>query len=339
MKSPQHNIPTNIITGFLGTGKTTSILHLLRQNTHGEKWAVLVNEFGEVGIDGALLAPDAFAVKEVPGGCMCCAAGLPTKIALNKLIVEARPHRILIEPTGLAHPTNIIAMLEGEDFSDVLDLRATLTLVDPRVLEDSRYTENENFVGQVQAADVLVATKTDLCSPQQLQAFMDWAAQVRPDARVEHIDHGAIKRDWLDLPRRASTVASSHGPAAGSAASLLTLTPQFLTPQFAQAKLEPGQPFLRKENSSGGFFSCGWIFPSHEQFDFDKLFALLGNLDILRAKAVLNTTRGAFAFNLADSAVSVTDMPALHDSRIEFIAPEKIDWNLLEHWLLQTRCD
>ena len=81
-----HPIPTNIITGFLGTGKTTSILHLLRHNTGGEKWAVLVNEFGEVGIDGALLTPGAFAVKEVPGGCMCCAAGLPTQIALNKLI-------------------------------------------------------------------------------------------------------------------------------------------------------------------------------------------------------------------------------------------------------------
>ncbi|NPU90400.1 MAG: GTP-binding protein [Gammaproteobacteria bacterium] len=334
MKSPQHNIPTNIITGFLGTGKTTSILHLLKQNTSGEKWAVLVNEFGEVGIDGALLAPDAFAVKEVPGGCMCCAAGLPTKIALNKLIVEARPHRILIEPTGLAHPTNIIAMLEGEDFSDVLDLRATLTLVDPRVLTDSRYTANENFIGQMQAADVLVATKTDLCSPQQLQDFIEWAARVRPDARVEHIDHGAINRDWLDLPRRASTGVSSHGPAAGSAASLLTLTPQ-----FAHAKLAPGQSFLRKENSSGGFFSCGWIFAADTSFDFDKLFQLLNNLDILRAKAVMKTQRGTFAFNLADSALSVTEMPDMNDSRIEFIAPDKIDWNLLENWLLQARAD
>lgn len=334
MKSPQHNIPTNIITGFLGTGKTTSILHLLRQNTGGEKWAVLVNEFGEVGIDGALLAPDAFAVKEVPGGCMCCAAGLPTMIALNKLIVEARPQRILIEPTGLAHPTNIIAMLESDDFSDVLDLRATLTLIDPRVLTDARYTANENFIGQVQAADVLVATKTDLCSPQLLQDFIEWAAQVRPDAHVEQIEHGAIKRDWLDLPRRARTGASSHGPAAGSTSSLLTLTPQ-----FAHVKLAPGQPSLRKENSSSGFFSCGWIFAPDTQFDFDKLFQLLGNLDILRAKAVMKTARGTFAFNLADSALSVTEMPEMNDSRIEFIAPDKIDWNLLENWLLQARAD
>ncbi len=328
-----HPIPTNIITGFLGTGKTTSILHLLRHNTDGEKWAVLVNEFGEVGIDGALLQPEAFAVKEVPGGCMCCAAGLPTQVALNKLIADAKPDRILIEPTGLAHPANIIAMLTGEQFEEVIDLRATLTLIDPRVLDDIRYTSNENFIGQWQAADVLAATKTDLCSPQQRQQFDAWAAQVRPDARREHIQQGALQKTWLDLPRTATTGSSPHGKKTSPQASLL-----MLTPQFAQAELAPDQPFLRKENSSSGFFSCGWIFPPHVQFDFDKLFELLRNLDILRAKAVMNTTRGTFAFNLADSTVGVTEMPAARDSRIEFIAPDKIDWNLLENWLLQTRC-
>ena len=334
MKSPQHHIPTNVITGFLGTGKTTSILHLLRQNTSGEKWAVLVNEFGEVGIDGALLAPEAFAVKEVPGGCMCCAAGLPTKIALNKLIAEARPDRLLIEPTGLAHPTNIVAMLTSEDYNDVLDLRATITLIDPRVLDDTRYTGNENFIGQVQVADVLVATKTDLCSTQQLQAFDDWAAQTRPDARREHITQGALVQEWLDLPRTSTLNADTSPHAAAIASSLL-----MLTPQFAQAKLDTNKPFLRKENSSGGFFSCGWIFAPDIRFHFDKLFQLLSQLDVLRAKAVMNTARGTFAFNLADGSLGVNAMPAGTDSRIEFIAPDSIDWNLLENWLLQTRAD
>ena len=81
-------IPTNIITGFLGVGKTTAIMQLLKTKPENERWAVLVNEFGEVGVDGSLLKPedkssqDVF-ISEVPGGCMCCAAGLPMQIALN----------------------------------------------------------------------------------------------------------------------------------------------------------------------------------------------------------------------------------------------------------------
>lgn len=75
-------VPTNIITGFLGVGKTSAILNLMKHKPEGEKWAVLVNEFGEIGVDGSLIQgqkSDAQSVfiREVPGGCMCCAAGLP----------------------------------------------------------------------------------------------------------------------------------------------------------------------------------------------------------------------------------------------------------------------
>ncbi len=77
---------TNLITGFLGSGKTTSILHLLAHKPANEKWAVLVNEFGEVGIDGALLAESGALLKEISGGCMCCVNGLPMQVGLNTLL-------------------------------------------------------------------------------------------------------------------------------------------------------------------------------------------------------------------------------------------------------------
>ena len=108
-QQPIHNVPTTIITGFLGVGKTSAILHLLTQKPAHERWAILVNEFGEIGIDkslfeGQLTADSGVFIREVPGGCMCCAASLPMQIALNQLLAASRPHRLLIEPTGLGHP-------------------------------------------------------------------------------------------------------------------------------------------------------------------------------------------------------------------------------------------
>ena len=108
-------IATNIITGFLGTGKTTAILQLLKQKPHDQRWAVLVNEFGEIGIDGALLSEEGALIKEVPGGCMCCAAGVPMSVALTALL-RTKPDRLLVEPTGLGHAHKVLATLTSNQF-------------------------------------------------------------------------------------------------------------------------------------------------------------------------------------------------------------------------------
>src|ERR1700761_164144 len=97
-------IPTNLITGFLGVGKTTAIRHLIDQKPVGERWAVLVNEFGEVGIDGAIIESAGgtdVAVSEIAGGCFCCSSEAPIEFSLMELIRQTSPNRVLIEPTGL----------------------------------------------------------------------------------------------------------------------------------------------------------------------------------------------------------------------------------------------
>ncbi len=151
---------TNLITGFLGSGKTTSILHLLANKDPAEKWAVLVNEFGEVGIDGALLSSSGAMIKEIPGGCMCCVNGLPMQVGLNTLLRQGKPDRLLIEPTGLGHPKQILDLLTAPVYEPWIDLRATLCLLDPRQLLDEKAVANENFRDQLAAADVLSPIKT-----------------------------------------------------------------------------------------------------------------------------------------------------------------------------------
>lgn len=160
-------VPTNIITGFLGVGKTSAIMHLLTHKPSHERWAVLVNEFGEVGIDGSLLQgqkkqQDQVFIREVPGGCMCCAAGLPMQIALNQLLSEARPDRLLIEPTGLGHPKEVLQVLSTEYYRQILALQKNITLVDARKLSDPKYTEHETFNQQITIADTVVGNKRDL---------------------------------------------------------------------------------------------------------------------------------------------------------------------------------
>ena len=106
-----HNIPANLVTGFLGVGKTTAIRNLLEQRPEIERWAVLVNEFGEIGVDGGLLADTGVALEEIPGGCLCCVSAQMFTVGLNRLIRQQDPDRILIEPTGLGHPAQIIRTL------------------------------------------------------------------------------------------------------------------------------------------------------------------------------------------------------------------------------------
>ena len=118
------NIPTNLITGFLGVGKTSAILHLMTQKPASENWSVLVNEFGSVGIDGAIYEAKGIEVKEIPGGCTCCAAGVPLQVAVNRILKETRPQRLLIEPSGLGHPKRVLDTLRGKYFKEALSLKA-----------------------------------------------------------------------------------------------------------------------------------------------------------------------------------------------------------------------
>ncbi len=193
---------TNLITGFLGSGKTTSILHLLAQKPADEKWAVLVNEFGEVGIDGALLADSGALLKEIPGGCMCCVNGLPMQVGLNTLLRQGKPDRLLIEPTGLGHPKQILDILTAAVYEPWIDLRATLCILDPRQLLDERAVSNDNFRDQLAAADIIVANKSDRETAESARALADWWQRWGGERRKVSAIRGNIDLTLLDEPRR-----------------------------------------------------------------------------------------------------------------------------------------
>lgn len=326
-------IPTNVITGFLGVGKTTAIQHLLQMKPKGERWAVLVNEFGEVGIDGGLLngnrvdSGDIF-LREVPGGCMCCAAGLPMQIALNQLIQRARPDRLLIEPTGLGHPQEVLATLQSEHYQGVLDLRATLTLVDARKAIDPRYTEHETFNQQLQVADVLIAHKQDRYAENDLTQLEQYLQTINISGTPLYaVSNGKLSLSWLDLVSRAVTEPDLQSSAAHQHSRHHAETTP-LTDQLADSG------FLRKDNKGEGFCSSGWIFEPDFEFEFEGLESMLSGIAVERLKAVFITSEGVFAFNQADGVLTMQELDETMDSRIEVIGSDPAAWAELEQGLL-----
>src|SRR5690606_1860067 len=129
-------LPTHLIAGPLGAGKTTLIRHLLAQKPAGERWAVLINEFGQIGLDAALLeqGADGIALAEVAGGCLCCVNGAPFQVGLGRLLRKARPDRLFIEPSGLGHPAQLLAQLRQSPWIGVLAVQPALLVLDAAAL-------------------------------------------------------------------------------------------------------------------------------------------------------------------------------------------------------------
>ncbi|MBN0986939.1 CobW family GTP-binding protein [Amphritea pacifica] len=321
-------IPTNIITGFLGVGKTTAIQYLLTHKPADERWAVLVNEFGEVGIDASLLGNEQQAtgvfMREVPGGCMCCAAGIPMQVALSQLIRQAKPDRILIEPTGLGHPLEVIRVLQQPHYQDVLDLRSTITLVDARKLSDPRYTDNDTFNQQLQVADRVVAHKADLYRGNETEQLVEYLQTLVCNPPVVSCSDGQLSLTWLDKDSKHNSItgAESH---------------QHSDHQHDHFQADDELPecgYLRKDNQSEGYYSSGWIFSPEFEFDYSELEPLLMGIEAERLKAVFITSEGIFAFNMADSVLKVQALDEVMDSRIEVIGQQPVDAAALERQLL-----
>jgi len=130
------NIPTHVIAGPLGAGKTSLIRQLMAQRPASERWAVLVNEFGQVGLDAALLSrdEDGIAIAEVAGGCLCCVNGTPFEVGLGRLLRKARPDRLFIEPSGLGHPLQLLKQLSQAPWLGVLAVQPLVMVVDAQAL-------------------------------------------------------------------------------------------------------------------------------------------------------------------------------------------------------------
>lgn len=174
---------TLLVCGFLGAGKTTFIMEQIK-NTRG-KTAVLVNEFGDLGVDGSLMdSKNGVHVVEVPGGCICCGQQEGLVESIRTIADQIRPDALLIEPSGIAQASEVIKVLESGALSGVVRLDAVITIVDSSsFLEFSKpETFGTFFLDQVTNADMIIMNKTDLVSSTDLERVSRRVSELNPSA-------------------------------------------------------------------------------------------------------------------------------------------------------------
>ena len=187
-------------------------MHLINQKPDDETWVVLVNEFGEIGIDGALLrgsrdVANEVEIVEVAGGCLCCTAGISLELTLSQIIFLYKPDRLLIEPTGLGHPEEVLQLLSLPTYQDQLTIEQTLTIVDPRDVNRIAVCEHPSFIQQLKMADRIIVNKCDLATSEEIAAV-----QVLVDKHSDRVAQRSVRQPGKgskELASRTNTVAPS----------------------------------------------------------------------------------------------------------------------------------
>ena len=193
MKEGNQMTKINIISGFLGAGKTTLIQKLIKEVYAGQKVVLVENEFGEIGIDGGFLKDSGIVVNEINSGCICCTLQGDFRTALQEVVEKYHPDHIIIEPSGVGKLSDILAVVKDVEG---LELNSYSTVVDAKRCETYHKNFKEFFDDQITTAACIILSRTQLVDEETLQKDIAIIRELNNDARI-------ITTPWDDLSGQA----------------------------------------------------------------------------------------------------------------------------------------
>lgn len=195
------NAKTRIIllSGFLGSGKTTLLKHIISFDVDMSDTVVIMNEFGEVGIDGLLLANSGFDVVELTSGCICCSMSDDLQETIEEILERFGPRYIIIEATGVADPESVSRVIADADFKDDVEIYKIITVMDAECWK-VRDVFGTLFFRQLKQADTIIFNKTDLLEKDEIPQYLKEIHEVIPGSQVIPAVNCGIEPEvvWLE---------------------------------------------------------------------------------------------------------------------------------------------
>jgi len=320
----------NVVYGFLGAGKTTFIKHMMENPLRDEKLVILVNEFGEVGIDGLILYGQGAQVAEVvelPSGCICCTMASDFRRQVLELHERFAPDRMVVEPTGVATISQIMQILEGEDLRPLYSDLGLIHLLDASEFLSFIKSHRHFIENQIRRSRSVLLNKADRVKPMMLELLVSSIKEIHPGVIVYPTSFGRVEASVLEtllgIPRRdENQLAGASHPEEGLA------------------------PVHEKEHGhdhglADEFESFGRRYSnSFSQRCLEIFFQGLktgGYGRVVRAKGVFRTNENWIKLELASGEVLVEPAPTGEYSAVSIIgqeiAPEAMDAALSGCWV------
>jgi len=319
----------HVITGSFGAGKTTAIRWLMSHKPESEFWVVILNEFTDAGLDALSVAEAArggYEVRLVAGGCLCCVGELEFGKQLRDILRALKPTRLLIEPSGAGHAADIIDMLQEHEAQRALTLDSVICLIDALDATRILRTRAANEWSQIQSADVLLMSKSDLAEESNRHAFADIAAAQYPAKRYLGSCSGGM------LPPEAMQ-RYSRSPGFSLVREDTASPPT--TVEFTVA----GLPGTETHVTQLGLWAVNWTLPRQLMFSRVVIEPRLNWLLeahqawLRRFKAVFRTGPGpSWLIQSHGRGLSGEDSAYRRDSRMEIVLSAKPTEDFLNAW-------